>query len=435
MFERSATEDSENVRRWREGLAARKWWHSFELPDGRRIEGVNDIAGLRHRIGLFPIPEDLTGKRVLDIGAWDGWFTFEMERRGAEVMAVDCVEVANFQYLRRELKSKVDYRILDMYDLTPEKLGRFDIVLFLGVLYHLKHPLLGLEKVCALTKGMAAVQTFVSPDTGPPAMEFFETTELGGQFDNWFAPNVRCVLGMCRTAGFARAELVEVNQFSAATVVCYRNFEEPDSSNGTAPELLSCAQMTNYGVNLRSDRDEYVSGWFSSAVEDLNCIDVQARVGAFDSRPVFVGKIGDLWQTNFKLPPGLEPGWHDVRIRAGGGPWSNALRIAIDVPVSTEQLEIAGACDGKTWKPFEVELVDEPVLTLWVSGVPENAGRNEMVIKVGDHDLAADYVGRWEDGKASQVNVSLPAEVGRGVHSVTVAIGGVSSEPVEITCK
>src|ERR1700722_464511 len=206
MLQRIGIEASEHGRQWRERLAQLKRWHRFEIPDGRPVEGVNDIDGLRRRIGLFPIPEDLSGKRVLDIGAWDGWFTFEMERRGAEVMAVDCVESANFQYLRRELKSKVDYRILDMYDLTPEKLGRFDIVLFLGVLYHLKHPLLGLEKVCALTKGMAAVQTFVSPDTGSPAMEFFEMTELGGQFDNWVAPNVACVLAMCRTAGFARAE-------------------------------------------------------------------------------------------------------------------------------------------------------------------------------------------------------------------------------------
>jgi tRNA (mo5U34)-methyltransferase len=434
MLQRAGTEASDNVRQWREGLAVRKWWHSFELPDGRRIEGVNDLASLRHRIGLFPIPEDLTGKRALDIGAWDGWFTFEMERRGADVTAVDCVASPNFQYLRRELKSKVDYRILDVYELTPEKLGRFDIVLFLGVLYHLKHPLLGLEKVCALTKGLAAVQTFVSPDTGPAAMEFFETTELGGQFDNWVAPNVACVLAMCRTAGFARAELLEVNRFSAATVVCYRNFEDADVSNEAAPQLVSCGQITNCGVNFRSDRDEYVGSWFSFSGDDLDCDVVQARVGEFDSRAVFVGKTGDLWQANFKLPPGLEQGWHEVRIRAGGSPWSNAWRIAVDVPVQVERLEIEGACDGRTWKPFEVEPAGEPILTLWVGGVPENAGRSEVSIRAGDLELAADYVGRWECGKATQVNVSLPEQIGRGVHPVTVAIAGVRSEAVLITC-
>ena len=62
------------------------WWHSFELPDGRIIDGVNTLAGLKGRLAQFPIPQDLTGKRVLDIGAWDGWFSFEIERRGAQVV-------------------------------------------------------------------------------------------------------------------------------------------------------------------------------------------------------------------------------------------------------------------------------------------------------------------------------------------------------------
>src|SRR5258708_28778554 len=75
------------VRTWRNEFYSKGWWHSFELPDGTRIDGVNSLEGQRHRISQFPIPEDLRGKRVLDIGAWDGWFSFEMERRGAEVMA------------------------------------------------------------------------------------------------------------------------------------------------------------------------------------------------------------------------------------------------------------------------------------------------------------------------------------------------------------
>src|SRR5580704_12125768 len=74
---------------WERSFVELGWWHSFDLPDGAHIQGVCDIAGLKTRIAQFPIPEDLRGKRVLDIGAWDGWFSFEMERRGAEVLAVD----------------------------------------------------------------------------------------------------------------------------------------------------------------------------------------------------------------------------------------------------------------------------------------------------------------------------------------------------------
>src|SRR5580658_3153416 len=140
MPQRTGSEASALVKRWGGDLAQTGWWHSFELPDGRKIDGANDLPGLKRRLALFPIPDDLSGKRVLDIGAWDGWFSFELERRGADVVSVDNVESPNFLYLHRELNSRIDYRILDVYELTPQKLGRFDIVLFLGVLYHLKHP-------------------------------------------------------------------------------------------------------------------------------------------------------------------------------------------------------------------------------------------------------------------------------------------------------
>ena len=152
-MERIGPDALSNARLWRDRLNQSGWWHSFELPDGRSIQGANTIESLRTRVALFPIPQDLRGKRVLDIGAWDGWFSFEMERRGASVVSVDAVESKNFRYLHRELNSKIDYRILDMYELTPATLGgTFDIVLFLGVLYHLKHSLLGIERVCTLTR-------------------------------------------------------------------------------------------------------------------------------------------------------------------------------------------------------------------------------------------------------------------------------------------
>ena len=96
------------------------------------------------------------------------------------------------------LNSRVDYRQLDMYELTPERIGKFDIVLFMGVLYHLKHPLLALERVCALTKDFAAVESFILREEHRPGalvaertfMEFYETEELGGQTDNWFGPRL-----------------------------------------------------------------------------------------------------------------------------------------------------------------------------------------------------------------------------------------------------
>ena len=120
------------------------------------------LSWQRLRWARYPIPADLTGKRVLDIGAWDGWFSFEAERRGAAVTSVDCVEIPNYLHIHRKLGSKAVYRNLDLYELPDAGLGKFDIVFCLGVLYHVKHPLLALEIVCSLATDVAVVESFVT---------------------------------------------------------------------------------------------------------------------------------------------------------------------------------------------------------------------------------------------------------------------------------
>src|SRR5580658_1374664 len=111
-------------------LSTKGWYHSVELPDGQVIQGMIPVDALKARLAAFPIPADLRGKRVLDVGAWTGWCSFEMERRGADVMAVDCVEFEEFREAHRMIGSQVDYRILDVDELTPELVGLFDYVLF-----------------------------------------------------------------------------------------------------------------------------------------------------------------------------------------------------------------------------------------------------------------------------------------------------------------
>jgi tRNA (mo5U34)-methyltransferase len=227
-----ATKGFEYVPGLKANLESKGWWHSFELPDGRRIEGVNTVDSLRKRIELHTIPQDLSGARVLDIGAWDGWYSFEMERRGAQVLAIDCWDNPHFHQIRAALKSRVEYRQMDVYELNPQTVGRFDIVLFMGVLYHLKHPLLGLEKVCAITTGMAVVDSFILREEHlpgalvetRPVMEFYETDEFGGQTDNWCGPSLPCLRAMCRTAGFACVQHRAIRP-NGACISCYRQWE------------------------------------------------------------------------------------------------------------------------------------------------------------------------------------------------------------------
>jgi tRNA (mo5U34)-methyltransferase len=204
-------------------LEAKGWYHSLELPNGEVIQGTQSLDRLERRLSKLPIPQDLRGKRVLDIGAWDGWFSFAMERRGAEVLAVDCVEIENFRYARRKLGSRVDYQIMDVFEITPERVGRFDIVLCLGVIYHLKHPLLAIERVCDLTTDLAIVESFVADENLThveyPWMEFYESDELGGQADNWSGPVLNCWSTQRITAPLSPAIATGISHLPAAAVL------------------------------------------------------------------------------------------------------------------------------------------------------------------------------------------------------------------------
>ena len=427
----------DQVRRWGDQRAERGWWHSFELPDGTLIEGVCDLAGLKNRINQFPIPQDLRGKRVLDIGAWDGWFSFEMERRGAAVLAIDNWDNPRFHEMRALLNSRVEYRQLDMYELTPERVGRFDIVLFMGVLYHLKHPLLALERVCALTTDMAAVDSFVLREEHRPGenveqrpvMEFYEAGEFGGQTDNWVGPSLACLQALCRTAGFARVELQNVLEHGAC-LACYRHWKEPAVGAPQGPELVRALHNQNAGINFESSRDESVSAWFRWTGRKLAFEDVQPEVGGYGVRPIHVAQYSaDQWQTNFKLPPGLTPGWHEVRMRISGSHPGSMQQIAVDMPLAECKIRIESVSDGTTWEKNQLDLSRGDAVSLWVSGLPENADCHNVCVSLNGRRLAVSYVEPAGE-KARQVNVQLPQGCAAGTATISVSVG--TSPVVEI---
>ena len=113
------------------------------------------------------IPEDLRGCTVLDIGAWGGFFSFECERRGADrVLAIDSYVwntygMDTFLAQRERLHSKVEYRRLDAHEIDSKEIGQFDLVLFLGVFYHLHTPLLALERIASVTRNLLICDTHV----------------------------------------------------------------------------------------------------------------------------------------------------------------------------------------------------------------------------------------------------------------------------------
>lgn len=413
------------------------FYHSIPLPDGRVLEGILPLEGLYERVREFPIPERLDGKRVLDIGTWDGFFAFEMERRGAEVVAIDSTEVENFSIARELLGSRAEYRVQDVCELSRERNGVFDIVLFMGVLYHLKHPLLALERVCEVTRELAIVESFVTNEAlsgEPPVLQFYETNELLGQIDNWCGPNLECLIAFCRTAGFARPELIRVNR-QRALVACYRHWlPAPEHPAAAAPQLMACTHAGNYGVNVSLQRDDYLTAFFKSGQAELTRFDVMPDVGGFGVPCVAVLPTGgDGWQASFRIPPGLAAGWHEVRLRTAVSDWSNRTRIALDVPAEAAALRITGACDGRSWRVGEVAAGDDAFLSFWVAGLPPNGDRGNLKVTLGGKKLEVHRVAPDEgDGEPRQVNARLPKEFPQGRYDLRVRLGGTVSEAVPV---
>lgn len=188
------------------------WFHQMDLGRGVVTPGRIDVA--RQTLPRLRMPADLSGKTVLDIGAWDGYFSFEAARRGAKrVLATDShawfTLKPSFELARRALGSRVEDLDIDVMDLDPEKVGTFDVVLFLGVLYHLRHPMLALEKVYGVTGDHLILETVTDLGwTSYPAMRFYPGNEHAGDASNWFGPNPAAVVGMLKAVGFRRVEIV-----------------------------------------------------------------------------------------------------------------------------------------------------------------------------------------------------------------------------------
>jgi tRNA (mo5U34)-methyltransferase len=196
-------------------VAALRWYHSIDLGDGIVTRGIDDTPV---RLARLDLPASLAGQAVLDIGAWDGFFSFEAERRGASrVVAADYYSwhgggwgsKQGFELARRTLGSKVEDVDIDVMDLSPDLIGTFDVVFFLGVLYHLRHPLLALERVASVTRKLLILETVVDlVGINRPAAAFYPGRELNGDPTNWWAPNVPGLHGMLKDVGFSQVTTV-----------------------------------------------------------------------------------------------------------------------------------------------------------------------------------------------------------------------------------
>ncbi len=219
-------------------VAAVRWFHRIELPGGRVTPGVSHTARYARRLRL---PASFAGKTVLDVGAWDGYYAFDAERRGAaRVLATDhfCWSGAGwgtragFDLAHRLLGSQVEARDIDVHDLSPETVGTFDVVLFLGVLYHLPDPFGALARVAAVTRDLLVLETMTDLTfLRQPALTFQRgRSQPPSQYRHWrrdpttwFVPNEAAVITMLEQVGFARVERVYPRLPVASRVVHLAN--------------------------------------------------------------------------------------------------------------------------------------------------------------------------------------------------------------------
>ena len=198
------------------------WHQRWEIFQGIFTPGRNSVEMM---LDKSAVPVDLSGKRVLDVGTFNGCCAFECEPRGAsEIVALDLQtpDELGFTALKAELRStRVRFHRGSVYHLDPEEIGTFDVILFFGVLYHLRYPLLAIDQLRRVSRGTIYSETLVidqrflaegkdfqslssyhSALTQVPLWQFYKANELSGDYSNWFGPNIRAVLDAFASAGF-----------------------------------------------------------------------------------------------------------------------------------------------------------------------------------------------------------------------------------------
>ncbi len=411
-------------------------YHSFLLPNGKVAEGSMSLAWQQQRIESFRLPENLSGKRVLDIGPWDGYYTFEMERRGAEVTAVDVVDLDTFRSLHRAFGSSATYIQAELYDLDPAELGTFDIVLCLGVLYHLKHPFLAMEKLCALTSGVCIIDTFVIDGKDYlagnrrtiPYAEFYERGELAGQLDNWCGPTVGAVEAWIRSAGFASAEVSRVTEKSAC-VLAHRKWQDLPADVDPPIKVAGLSSNMHRGRSFNSAREEYVVLWCYWAYDAAPPLDsVFPQIDEFGVAPFDCSLNADGLHVSFRIPPGSSPGRHTARIKIGHATWSDWETFHLDLRGGAVTPVIKAIQDGTTWTPEEVNWANGGWFTIWVEGLPVTSDAGNTVVHVSGipHYPTEVLV------ETGQINVKLRPVVAAGLHEVAIIRDGTRTMAREI---
>jgi tRNA (mo5U34)-methyltransferase len=213
----------ESISKWirHQVEAEHYWFQKIEVLPGLFSSGWSDPA--TEKLPYYGLPDDLTGKRVLDIGCAEGFFSFEAEKRGArEVIGIDSFpdSIRRFNITKAARQSNASAFLMNVYDLEPKRLGTFDVVLFYGVFYHLKHPQYALERIRSICTGDLLFQTTMLEEPsvkGTPWARFYPHGMMSGNNQEFFDPTVfwlfnsACCLAMLDHVGFLDMKIISTD--------------------------------------------------------------------------------------------------------------------------------------------------------------------------------------------------------------------------------
>jgi tRNA (mo5U34)-methyltransferase len=217
------------------------WFQRLEILPGFYSPGWDDTAATK--LPYYGLPDDLSGLRVLDIGCAEGFFSFEAERRGArEVIGIDSFpdSVRRFNIVKAARQSNANAFLLNVYDLEPKRLGTFDLVLFYGVFYHLKHPQLALERIRSICTGTMLFQTHVNDEpavASAPWARFHPHGLMSGGEGEHFDPTVFWIFNeLCCVAMLDHVGFTEIETVSRTPYPFVARARSPETSPGKPPD-------------------------------------------------------------------------------------------------------------------------------------------------------------------------------------------------------
>lgn len=221
-------------------IQGKSWHHDFDIIPGVRTHGTYDPVGLWNELQL---PPDMSGLTLADVGASNGYYSFEARKRGAKVVAFDFRHKDNSgfglaQYING--MSDIEYHNVNVLNMTPDKYGQFDVVLALGLFYHVSDPYMALANCASLSRNRLLIESYCIDQQLPkkiahePIMRFLPDPErfpMQGQPNadrsNFWGFSSTCLQRMVEDIGFAveRGSVREDRAFIDATRVAFSEKE------------------------------------------------------------------------------------------------------------------------------------------------------------------------------------------------------------------